>query len=556
MKAAIYCRVSTEEQRDRQTIDLQRDFARRYCELHEIPIADFYADDGVSGTVPLSQRPEGRRVLADAKEKSFDTVLVYRLDRLGRDPRLNLNAINDLNALGVEVKSMSEAFDSASPTGRFMVTMLSGMAGLERETIIQRMTEGTDRAVREGAWRGVVPFGYHREGERRHARLVVAEEPLPEIGLSEADVVRLIFRMSAEEGRSCAEIAVHLNHLGIPPAYQIPGHAGKRKRNTAGIWYPGRALRILRSTVYRGLHVYGRNTKKKRDLIERPVPAIVTPEVWDRAQETLRKNTVFSPRNAKRNFLLRGLMRCGLCGLSLRGSSCHTRSQHYYLCSGKQCSRGPFGRLGSKCPSRPVPGNLEEVIWADIEGFLRNPGPALEEAAAGLEETENEAQALAKEVEAAEAALATKEKERSNILALYRRGRIDDATVDQQLTEVESERAGLVAALNDAKDRLRGVESASASLTSAEVLLAELNACLDAPLTFELKRELVETLVEGIRIDIRPENGKREMIATVTYRFAPPEIGSSFATQINMDSPPQPARTVPGTPRRRRREPT
>jgi site-specific DNA recombinase len=536
-------RVSSEEQRERQTIEIQREFARKYCELHEIPIADFYADDGVTGTIALGDRPEGRRLLDDVKEKRFDTVLLYRLDRLGRDPRLILNAVNELESLGVEIKSMSEPFDTSNPSGRFMLTILSGVAGLERETIVQRMSAGTDRAVREGMWSGVVPYGYRREGERRHARLVIAEEPIPGLALSEADAVRLVFRMSAAEGKSCMAIATHLNRLGVPPAYQIPGHAtGRRKRNTAGIWRPGRVRHLLVNTVYKGIHTYGRHSAKKRELIERQVPAIVDAETWDRAQQTLRKNTIWSPRNGKRNYLLRGLMKCSLCGMTLCGSK-HYGNRPYYVCSGKHGAKGAFGKAGAKCPSRPVPGDLEQVVWADIEGFLRDPGPVLAEVAASLADRTGEAEAIRKEVQTAERSLAKKEQERLNILTLYRRGRIDDASVDQQLTEVEAERDGLIAARNQARVAFQAIEEAASHLESAEALLASLNARLDAPLTFALKRELVETLVEAITVDTIPENGKRELVVTVHYRFTPPaapDSRSSFATGINRGCSPRP----------------
>ena len=201
MKAAIYLRVSTEEQRERQSIATQRDFAERYCALHEIPVAGWYADDGVTGTLPLEQRPEGTRLLEDAKAKKFDTVLIYKLDRLGREPRLILNAVKELEDLGAEAKSMTEPFDTSSPSGRFMLTILSGVAGLERENIIQRSVEGTNRLAREGAWLGgLVPFGYRVEGERRARRLVISEQPLPGTSLSEAHVIRLIYGLAGDEG--------------------------------------------------------------------------------------------------------------------------------------------------------------------------------------------------------------------------------------------------------------------------------------------------------------------------------------------------------------------
>jgi murein DD-endopeptidase MepM/ murein hydrolase activator NlpD len=83
-RVAPYLRVSSEEQRERETIDLQREFLEQYRNLYELEVSDVYGDDGVSGTIPLHERPEGRRLLADAKEGKFQTVLVKKLDRLGR----------------------------------------------------------------------------------------------------------------------------------------------------------------------------------------------------------------------------------------------------------------------------------------------------------------------------------------------------------------------------------------------------------------------------------------------------------------------------------------
>ncbi len=108
MRAAVYCRVSSEDQKERQTINNQREFAERFCEMNRIEIHGFYLDDAVSGTIPVERRPEGARLLQDARERRFDTVLVYKLDRLGRNPRLTLNAVSDLESAGVQIRSMTE----------------------------------------------------------------------------------------------------------------------------------------------------------------------------------------------------------------------------------------------------------------------------------------------------------------------------------------------------------------------------------------------------------------------------------------------------------------
>src|SRR5829696_10419955 len=83
-RIALYLRVSSEEQRDRETIEIQDEFLDQYRNLYELEVAETYKDDGISGTISLHERPEGRRLLEDAKEGNFQIVLVYRLDRFGR----------------------------------------------------------------------------------------------------------------------------------------------------------------------------------------------------------------------------------------------------------------------------------------------------------------------------------------------------------------------------------------------------------------------------------------------------------------------------------------
>ncbi|MCL6478800.1 MAG: recombinase family protein [Peptococcaceae bacterium] len=76
MKVAVYCRVSTDDQADARTIENQVDFARGYCRLHGLDIYDFYLDEGVSGAIPVENRPEGLRLLADARRGCFGAVYV------------------------------------------------------------------------------------------------------------------------------------------------------------------------------------------------------------------------------------------------------------------------------------------------------------------------------------------------------------------------------------------------------------------------------------------------------------------------------------------------
>jgi site-specific DNA recombinase len=382
MPVAVYLRVSTEEQRERQSIATQREFAERYCALHQLHVSAVYADDGVSGTLPLLSRPAGARILPDARLHRFDQLLVYRLDRLGRDTRLTLQAVAELEQCGVRVKSLTEDFDTATASGRLMLTLLSGFAAHEREVIRERSLAGSQRVAQSGGWLGGrLPFGYRKADSQRQAGLVLSEEPLPGVDLSAAEVIRRIFGMAAEKRQSCRRIADYLNALGVPWATNGVGHRASPSESVAR-WRAGRVRNLLISTVYKGQHVYGKRSRnQKRAPIVRAVPAIVSEAVWQQAQATLQHNFRFGPRDCRHAYLLRGLVKCGLCGLTYIGMTVRGRSgrpEPYYRCNGKHDTYGVYGARGQRCPSKDVQaGWLEQAVWEEIEGNVAAAGAGL-----------------------------------------------------------------------------------------------------------------------------------------------------------------------------------
>ena len=553
MKAAIYLRVSTEEQRERQSIQTQRAEVLRYCGTHGITGPEFYEDNGVSGTVPFEQRPGSARLFQDAREGKITKVLIYKLDRLGRDTRIILNTIKQFEDLGVEIAATSEPYDSATPAGRFMTTIMAGQATLERENIRERAMAGINRLVREGAWvGGIVPYGYRVEGRRREGRLVVSDTPVPGTGTTESDVIRLIFRMVGDEGKSCVAVAEHLNRIGVPSAYGRDAERGKRVRATSGRWRDCRIHYIIRSTTYRGVHIYGKHPHGVRHdhrLIERLVPAIVDATLWERAQATLKRNLRFSRRNAKRQYLLRGLVRCAHCGWTYTGTA--TRGTRFYVCGSRAQGKKAFPNREDRCRSKQISGEIEEIVWRDIEGFLRDPGPVLDELASKLLMIKSTAASAAARLAALKATLSGKGEERDRVVALFRRGRIDESMLDRQLDEVERERTALaeeIAELETAGARARDTE---AQLQNVGDLLRELSRRLDEPLTWELKRRLVESLVEGVRVETVGEGAERYSHVTVIYCFSVPDDPIAHYTPRRTTSSPRPV--CPRRPRSRPR---
>jgi site-specific DNA recombinase len=466
---------------------------------HPIDIADLYLDDGVSGTIALAGRPAGKRLLDDAAQRKFTLVLVYKIDRLGRDPRDILNVVHQLDQLGVAVKSLTEEFDLSTPSGKFMFNIFAAAAGFARDSQLERMNAAKDHWAREGAWLGgVVPYGYRKMGQKKQSRLEVADDPIPGMDLSEADVVRLIYRLLAEDHWPCRRIAEHLNALGIPPA----------SGQVHGRWRYGRIQHIAVNPVYKGEHHYGRRTTRAREVIVRPVPAIVTADLWERARHSLHNNQLLATRNAKRLYLFRGLIRCGQCGHAFTGTR-GAASYAYYACNGRHAHDHGLTRCQNKFVSAVV---LEETVWQHIYGFLQNPGPVLEQLATQMATRQLQVHHLEQERLSVALALSHKDAERADILTLYRQRRITSVDLEQQFVLMAEETASLKARLATLDTTLQGQEAITTRLGDAEHLLTSLRERLTADMNWPDKRAIVEALVLGIRVD-SPE------CIEVTYAF-------------------------------------
>ncbi len=145
MKAAIYARVSTTNGQDptMQTREL-----KEYCERRGWTISGEYVDVGVSGS--KDSRPELNRLMQAAKQREFDAVLVWKLDRFGRSLRHLVNALAELEALGVTFVSLKDNLDLSTPAGRLMFQIIGAMAEFERSLIVERVRAGLRNARAKG----------------------------------------------------------------------------------------------------------------------------------------------------------------------------------------------------------------------------------------------------------------------------------------------------------------------------------------------------------------------------------------------------------------------
>lgn len=146
MKAAIYARVSTDE----QNIDIQLDLMRTYCERANPPLEIYkeYVDKGISGM--KESRPAFDELLKDMRDKKFNVVMVYKLDRLGRSLKHILSLFEEFNNKGIHFVAISQNIDTTSAAGRLQMQIIGAFAEFERNIISERTREGLKKAVNVG----------------------------------------------------------------------------------------------------------------------------------------------------------------------------------------------------------------------------------------------------------------------------------------------------------------------------------------------------------------------------------------------------------------------
>lgn len=508
----LYARVSTEDQAERQTVQGQLEFLRSFCALYGLPIQGEYVDDGWSGTIPLGQRADGSRLLQDAEARRLSTVLIYRLDRLGRSLSALLQAHAELERHGVTIRSATEPFDTSTPVGRFVFQLLGSIAELEKATIVERTTLGRDRVARMGRWTGGrIPFGYQLD---EGGCLAPSERIVPELGMTEADVVRDLFRRMAE-GSTCTAEARRLNAAGVRPTCR---YSGKEAR-LAEAWGTTRVLYTLKNPCYKGAAV----VRSRSGPVERPVPALVTPELWEQAARQLARNRIASKRNSKRLYLLRGLIVCGNCGRHLTGQTMGSRP--YYRCvSSKDRSWPDDSRT---CPTKCVPADrLESEVWDGCVRFIRDPGDALAEAQRQLRGRLEQVAGVERQRRALAEQVAEKGRERDRVMTLYRRGRISLEDVERQMEAIAEEEATLHQMADALRTQAELASAFEAQLSEAKALLARLRDRLEDVERNddrETKRRIIELLVTGITVK-RPAGGERRAEATIRYAFSEPRV--------------------------------
>src|SRR6516162_8180502 len=380
--AAIYARVSSDKQREENTIASQTAALIAFAgeQQFEVPREWIFEDDGYSGASLI--RPGLERVRDLAAEGLIQAVLVYAPDRLSRRYAHQILLIEELARAGVETLFV-RAPRGSTPEDELLVQFQGMIAEYERAQILERSRRGKRHRARQGEVSVLsgAPFGYRfiRKTDHSAAYYQIDEE--------QARVVRRIFELYSIQGLSIGAVARRLNEQAIPTCKQ----RGRWERST--VWG------MLRNPAYKGQACFGKTTLAPRQRITRPirmrggiaprnsasherpredwitiaVPPIVSEETFALAQARLAANKIHAPRRTVTPSAVQGLVSCAKCGYALYRTSTRSsaRTIYYYRCLGSDAWR----RLsGSVCSNRPVRQDLlDQIVWTEVVRLLEEP---------------------------------------------------------------------------------------------------------------------------------------------------------------------------------------
>jgi site-specific DNA recombinase len=371
MKIAIYARVSSDTQTKEGTIDSQVEALRDYAKSEKLKIISECIDDGYSGTT--LDRPGLDQLRDLAQSGSIEGVLILAPDRLSRKQANQIILMEEFKRREVKVIFTNQSFDD-TPEGNFMLQVQGALSELERAKILDRMRRGIIHSVKKGQVIGNnPPYGYRYIPKSKDA---VGHW---EINSEEAKVIQYIFDLYVNKNVAGTTITKILNDEAIPCR--------------SAKWWSGQIYLILKSETYTGtaymfryrriessIHAKAsayrkhkndrKSARPREDWIGIPVPAIIDQVIWSKAQNLLTQNARLSKRNNnKNNYLLRGLVVCGLCGSMASGYVSHKST--YYSCRAKR------GNNITSIPHDEVVQvkhkSFDDKVWAGLSELLGNP---------------------------------------------------------------------------------------------------------------------------------------------------------------------------------------
>ena len=353
MKLGIYCRISRIKEGNDLSIEDQKQ--KGISKANELGISfELYIDEGLSGaSEKIEDRPEFERFIADISTGVLSHVFAFDQSRFERNPQIRFVILDIFKKNNIKYyTAMDGEVDLNDPQAEFFGDLLSVINKYHVTTTKIKVKSALKVRAREGKGKGIYPYGYTKD---TNGYIVIDEE--------EAVIVRRMFEMSLN-GIGTRTIADIFNQEEIPTRYNKMSTGGTltTKNKYTGqltttnksdvIWSPNTILTIIKNSFYKGERKY------KDEIL--PVPVIIEPLYWDRVNFNVPLNKNNSGKKVEHRFLLKGLLRCGVCGRNMYGHKRENKHDNHYMCSSKRIKN-------QNCGNRSINiDNIELMIWQFI----------------------------------------------------------------------------------------------------------------------------------------------------------------------------------------------
>jgi len=285
MRAALYARVSSEEQVEGYSIDAQRRAFEKLVEDRHWKKYHEYIDEGKSArTDNIDKRPAFKEMMEDALAGKFDVLVVHKLDRFSRNLRITLEYCDRLSKAGVDFLSINEQMDFTTPSGKVHLAMVGAFAQYYSDNLSQETKKGWHERRSQGMYCGALPFGAMKEEDGIpvpdiQERKTYVDEGL-ETNRKNYDGLKMAFELAAQ-GKSDREIAIALNSAG----YRTTGTHGPKPFSKDTV------RDMLKNKFYLGYIPDGQG-----GWIKAKHEPFISEETWSQAQESRERNRR-APRN-------------------------------------------------------------------------------------------------------------------------------------------------------------------------------------------------------------------------------------------------------------------
>jgi site-specific DNA recombinase len=500
VRAGLYARVSTERQAERGTIGSQLAVLREHIAAVGDELVGEYVDDGHSGA--RLDRP-GLDALRDAAEAGLiERVWCLSPDRLARAYAYQVLVLDELARFGVAVAFTDSPGLAADDPQATLLTQVQGViAEYEKAKIAERYRRGKLFRARAGeivTWKA--PYGY-----RRIPRSAATGQAHHEVYEPEAAVVRRIFSDRAA-GITVREICRRLNADGVPSPTGKPS------------WGTSTLGRLLGNEAYIGRVYYNRTesvpdrrpTRHNRQVprnrdewIPIDCPRIISDELFQAASRVSTDNTKWSPRRAEPGaWLLKGLVKCGACGVGTRCHKMRGRNgtwHRYYHCRNHDPLRA--GGESRRCPERNIRADaLDAFVFDQIRTAMTHPGQLLAgEQAVALRAPIPDDELLGAELARLDRKIDAADTERRRLVDLYQGGFIELPELQRRATEVASRRKELQHNRTSLAEERTALARDNQLRRRVSDFAARIHAVIDT-LDDAQKQQLLRLLIEDVRV--------------------------------------------------------